>query len=125
MKNCIICTDFNTKEFNILLIFSEKGVFVAKYICCGYELGAKACTSGKYHVTEKRNEDCMPGFIQLPDPSEDILEEDLGVYALDCEMCYTTFGLELTRVTVINTDLEVIYNKLVMPENEIIDYNTR
>ena len=40
-------------------------------------------------------------------------------------MCYTTFGLELTRVTVIDSGLEVIYNKLVMPDNEIIDYNTR
>jgi len=48
-----------------------------------------------------------------------------GVYALDCEMCYTTQGLELTRVTIIDEDCKVIYETLVKPQNPIIDYNTR
>lgn len=55
----------------------------------------------------------------------DVPPEEQGVYALDCEMCYTTQGLELTRVTVINEDCNTIYETLVMPENPIIDYNTR
>lgn len=56
---------------------------------------------------------------------EDIAVEEQGVYALDCEMCYTTYGLELTRVTVINEDCNVMYETLVKPQNPIIDYNTR
>lgn len=57
--------------------------------------------------------------------SKDVPADEQGVYALDCEMCYTTQGLELTRVTVIDEDYKVIYETLVKPQNAIIDYNTR
>ena len=47
------------------------------------------------------------------------------VYALDCEMCYTTMGLQLTRVTVVDMHLKPIYESLVKPSHTIVDYNTR
>nr|CAD7449164.1 unnamed protein product [Timema bartmani] len=50
---------------------------------------------------------------------------NFGVYALDCEMCFTTRGLELTKVTVVAADGRLVYDCLVRPENFIIDYNTR
>ncbi|OBA27901.1 hypothetical protein HANVADRAFT_22667 [Hanseniaspora valbyensis NRRL Y-1626] len=46
-------------------------------------------------------------------------------YALDCEMCLTQNGHELTRISVVNFDGVLIYDKLVRPKNEIIDYLTR
>ena len=47
------------------------------------------------------------------------------VFALDCEMCYTTRGIELTRVTVVNEDGNSIYETFVKPDNKILDYNTK
>lgn len=34
-------------------------------------------------------------------------------------------GVELARVTVINSDLKTVYESLVRPEHRIVDYNTR
>nr|CAD7461006.1 unnamed protein product [Timema tahoe] len=48
------------------------------------------------------------------------------MFALDCEMCRTTTGeLELTRASLVNEKLEVMYDILVKPDNNITDYLTR
>lgn len=48
------------------------------------------------------------------------------MFGLDCEMCRTTSGeLEVTRVSVVNENLEVVYESLVKPYNRITDYLTR
>ena len=38
--------------------------------------------------------------------------------------CYTVQGMELTRVTVIDDKLKQVYDSLVKPDNEVVDYNT-
>lgn len=47
-----------------------------------------------------------------------------GVCALS-HQCYTKQGLELTRVTVIDSEMKVIYDTFVKPESKVVDYNTR
>ncbi|XP_039906396.1 RNA exonuclease 1 homolog isoform X1 [Simochromis diagramma] len=92
-----------------------------RYSCCQGVMGAPGCQVFKLHVHDALS---LDGFVSTSSrgPSD---RSCPGVYSLDCEMCYTVHGLELSRVTVVNSSLEVVYDTFVKPENEVIDYNTR
>ncbi|KAG6459472.1 RNA exonuclease 5 [Manduca sexta] len=47
------------------------------------------------------------------------------LFGLDCEMCMTDAGLELTRVSLVNEKHESVYEALVKPYNDITNYLTR
>ncbi|XP_028165629.1 RNA exonuclease 5 [Ostrinia furnacalis] len=47
------------------------------------------------------------------------------MFGLDCEMCLTNAGSELTRVSIVNEKHETIYESFVKPYNDITDYLTR
>ncbi|OAD56480.1 RNA exonuclease 1 like protein [Eufriesea mexicana] len=101
--------------------FTIKGE--GKYSCCQQYGSATGCCDAKTHVWDYTDYENLRGYVKtLP---KDTPIEEQGVYALDCEMCYTTQGLELTRITVIDEDCSVVYETLVNPQNPIIDYNTR
>ena len=44
--------------------------------------------------------------------------------AVDCEMCYTQTALELSRVTLVGEDEQLLLDELVLPESPIVNYNT-
>lgn len=69
--------------------------------------------------------DNLVGYVATMDRGEDYECNSKDIFALDCEMCYTIVGLELTRITIVNFEEKVVYDKLVMPQNRVIDYNTR
>lgn len=51
--------------------------------------------------------------------------EGSHIFALDCEMCLSKDGYVLTRVSIIDFELNVVYDKLVKPDVPIIDYLTQ
>ncbi|KAH8420148.1 hypothetical protein KR009_006399 [Drosophila setifemur] len=48
-----------------------------------------------------------------------------SVYALDCEMSYTGRGLDVTKVSLVSLNGQLVYEHFVRPDCDIIDYNTR
>ncbi|XP_055017516.1 RNA exonuclease 1 homolog isoform X2 [Boleophthalmus pectinirostris] len=92
-----------------------------RYSCCQGVMGSPGCQVFKLHVCNSLS---MDGFVSTArrDPAD---KSCPGVFSLNCEMCYTIYGLELSRVTVVNTSLQIVYDTFVRPNNEVIDYNTR
>ncbi|XP_054271810.1 RNA exonuclease 1 homolog isoform X1 [Macrosteles quadrilineatus] len=98
------------------------------YTCCRGNPYSKGCASGKLHVWSGicvGMNGPLEGFVRTRPRKNPPPDELPGIYGLDCEMCYTTTGLELARVTVVARDGKLVYDSLVRPESDIIDYNTR
>uniref|UniRef100_H3BY62 REX1, RNA exonuclease 1 homolog n=1 Tax=Tetraodon nigroviridis TaxID=99883 RepID=H3BY62_TETNG len=99
------------------------GGWETSYRCCAAAVGAPGCQVSKQHVQDGRKAS-LEGYVATF--SKDLPPDgNAGVFALDCEMCYTKQGLELTRVTVIDSEMKVIYDTFVKPESQVVDYNTR
>ncbi|KAK0080746.1 hypothetical protein PV325_013373, partial [Microctonus aethiopoides] len=99
-----------------------------KWTCCeNSDANSNGCTKAAVHVfnTWEPNYGCYDGFIQTPYPLHKANDGDYGVYGIDCEMCYTTCGLEVTRVTIVDICGTVVYDTFVKPNGKIIDYATR
>jgi len=50
---------------------------------------------------------------------------DSPLFSVDCEMCVTSEGYELTRICVVDVNLAVVYHSLVKPRNKIRNYLTQ
>ncbi|KAJ3054000.1 RNA exonuclease 3 [Rhizophlyctis rosea] len=95
------------------------------YVCCSEKVGSKGCCEGP-HVFKEEGYDKLNARIPFADLPEDSAVPNFHpVVALDCEMSYTTIGMELTRVTLINYYGDVILDEIVKPQNHILHLNTR
>ncbi|KAK9881338.1 hypothetical protein WA026_015464 [Henosepilachna vigintioctopunctata] len=96
------------------------------FTCCGRPFNSKGCSVGQLHVwsgLERGLNDNLEGFVRTQPRTN--LWVSPGIYALDCEMCYTIKGMELCKVTVVDMEGRRLYNSFVKPEYYVIDYNTR
>lgn len=87
------------------------------YSCCNFTEG---CSVAQCHVPKKSKSFSYDGF-----KSTGPCASRPTVLALDCEMVYTTEGLEVAQVSIVDVLGQPIYNKYVVPINPIVDFNTR
>lgn len=140
-KKCVRCTrEFHVNE-NGEYLRSEKctfhwgklerstpytGVSGGTYSCCNLPKYAKGCTFADEHVWngyEMGFNGPLEGFVRTENSKK--IDYNYNVFALDCEMSYTGLGLEVTKVTLVGSDGQKMYEKFVRPQAKIIDYNTR
>ncbi|ETW07753.1 hypothetical protein H310_02195 [Aphanomyces invadans] len=48
-----------------------------------------------------------------------------ALLAIDCEMCKTTKGVELARVSIVDDQHKVVLDEFVLPSNPVVDYCTQ
>jgi RNA exonuclease len=102
---------------------SKDGSF---WSCCQNPTGSIGCTSHETHVRKLSNAGELHSLCPFEElPSELIEGEHHSVVSLDCEMGYTTHGMELLRCTLLDASNAVLIDTMVLPSGDILDYNTR
>ncbi|XP_076110513.1 uncharacterized protein LOC143079167 [Mytilus galloprovincialis] len=100
------------------------GIFDSRYNCCQGDFNSEGCQVAKSHVHDTNKWENLSGYMKTQ-PCSPPVDGDYGVFALDCEMVYTTAGVELARISVCDHDSTAVYESFVKPDNEIVDLNTR
>ncbi|OAL48894.1 RNA exonuclease-like protein Rex3 [Pyrenochaeta sp. DS3sAY3a] len=98
----------------------------SRFTCCNEPVGSPGCTVHSTHVYNvkdpKRLSIVMP-FLETPENEK---APPRSAVCFDCEMGYTTNGLELLRITAISwPSHRPLIDVLVRPLGHILDVNTR
>ncbi|KAF5390620.1 hypothetical protein D9757_002712 [Collybiopsis confluens] len=104
----------------------HSGEKIRAYNCCFKEVSDKGCVRGPhvFYESEPETLHLRHAFSQLAPSST---SELLDVVALDCEMIYTTGGMRVARVSVVDGSANQVFDELVRMDEgiEILDFNTR
>ncbi|MCJ1288227.1 RNA exonuclease 3 [Xylographa opegraphella] len=105
---------------------SDTGHKDTVYLCCGQQLGTAGCVTAESHVFKvaenKRLALIMP-FVRTTKTGPITPE---SAVCFDCEMGYTTLGMELIRLTATAwPDGKELVDVLVRPLGEVLDLNSR
>ncbi|KAI0771596.1 ribonuclease H-like protein [Trametes elegans] len=103
------------------------------YTCCSRTPDEDGCQTGPHVFYETDPEDLHRRHAfthtRLAAESGDAMQTDtaLDVVALDCEMIYTTGGMRVARVSVVDSVGKEVFDEYIRMDEgvEVIDYNTR
>ncbi|KAL2370810.1 RNA exonuclease Rex3 [Blastomyces gilchristii SLH14081] len=97
------------------------------YPCCNETIGTSSgCTKAKWHVFKVSEVKRLAAVLQFKETPRQSNKPTLPPVCFDCEMGYTTLGLELIRLTAISwPEGKTLLDILVKPIGEILDLNSR
>ncbi|KAI2638848.1 hypothetical protein GGS26DRAFT_360351 [Hypomontagnella submonticulosa] len=99
-----------------------------KYRCCHKNVDDESggCATARTHVFKTTDVNRLAGLLNFAEtPPNPNVPADRAV-CFDCEMGYTTNGLELIRITALTwPDYTMLLDVLVRPFGEVLDLNTR
>lgn len=95
--------------------------------CCSETVGASAgCTKASTHVFKVSETKRLASVLQFKTTPTQPEKGKLDPVSFDCEMGYTTLGLELIRLTAVSwPEGRELLDVLVKPVGEILDLNSR
>ncbi|KAI9845361.1 MAG: RNA exonuclease 3 [Thelocarpon superellum] len=104
-----------------------KGHVEKRYTCCNQPIGSSVgCTKGESHVVKFTDVKRLASILQFEATPDNAAEGSDQPLCLDCEMCYTVYGLEVARMTATAwPGGEEVLDVLVRPMGEVLDLNTR
>lgn len=104
----------------------QTGAKVAYYSCCNAALGTVGCSSAATHVFNVKDPARLAAILQFELTPSNADKKRKAPLTFDCEMAYTTLGLELIRLTAVSWPVgDLLLDILVRPYGEILDLNTR
>jgi RNA exonuclease 1 len=106
--------------------FKLPGAKEAKRACCGDPVGTPGCTKHDTHVFKTSDSKRLADVLQFENTPENPDADPNLTVAFDCEMAYTTRGMEIIRVSATKWPSgELLLDVLVKPTGHILDLNTR
>lgn len=95
--------------------------------CCNESIGTSSgCTKADTHVFKVSEAKRLASILQFKTTPTQAEKGPLEPVSIDCEMGYTTLGLELIRLTAVSwPEGRNLLDVLVRPTGEILDLNTR
>ena len=104
----------------------RKGHVDAVYTCCSKQVGSEGCETAETHVFKVNDPKRLASTLQFEPTPHTVNDGFPAAVTFDCEMCYTTLGMELIRLTAITwPDNTNLLDVLVRPQGVILDFNTR
>ncbi|OGM43377.1 RNA exonuclease 3 [Aspergillus bombycis] len=99
----------------------------AYFTCCNETLGTSSgCTKGDTHVFKVSEAKRLASILQFEKTPAQPDKGPLPPVCFDCEMGYTTLGLELIRLTAVSwPEGKELLDVIVRPMGEILDLNSR
>ncbi|RXW15936.1 hypothetical protein EST38_g9918 [Candolleomyces aberdarensis] len=89
------------------------------YTCCSQSAEANGCVHGPHVFYESAPEDlhARHGFSFLKPP--DASHETLDVAALDCEMVYSTGGMRVARISIVDGSGEKVFDEFIRMDDGV------